>query len=74
MSVEEIVDVQKQALKCEPTKYKNISHKDGVFEVLQSLRKYVLSVFASRKITLSYTYFILEMKTFVILSYKQMTV
>ncbi|XP_029342093.1 ring canal kelch homolog [Acyrthosiphon pisum] len=42
MSVKEMDAAYKQALESnrhEPTNYKNSSHKDGVFEVLQSLRK-----------------------------------
>jgi len=77
MSVKEMDAVQKQALesnRLEPTNYKNSFHKDGVFEVLQSLRKYIMSVFASSKITSSYSFLILEMKIFVILSYKHMMV
>jgi len=44
---------QKPILKfngCEPTKLRNSSHVVGVFEVLQSLRKYVVGDFSSIKI------------------------
>jgi len=44
---------QKPVLKCngcEPTNLRNSSHLVGIFEVLQSLQKYVVSDFSSIKI------------------------
>ena len=52
----------------EPTNFRNSFHSVRLLEVLQSLRKYVLSIFRCLKIHFYNKFLFLEMKFYVILA------